>query len=74
MSDFKQRIKMMLLEDDNMADPRYGSGVPSDDRASADRSTRETVEGIYEMLKTILNRLDQNMPYISRACERDGGK
>ena len=55
-------------------DPRYSEGTPADERADANQSTRQTVEGIYEMLKTILSKIDQNMPYISRACEKDGGE
>lgn len=65
----------MLLEDDQMADPRYS--IPdgqADERMDAARDVRGTVEGIYQMLKQILSKLDQNMPYITRACDRDGGK
>ena len=50
-----------------------GSGV-APESVNMEGDVRATVESIYEMLKVILSRLDENMPYITRACDRDGGK
>jgi len=43
------------------------------DAVDTARDARETLVAIYEMLKLIQSRLDENMPYILKATNRDGG-
>jgi hypothetical protein len=51
-----------------------GATGVSPESANMPGDVRATVQGIYEMLKVIMQRMDENMPYITRACDRDGGK
>jgi hypothetical protein len=67
---------MTVLPDAEGGDPRYvSSGVTGGGEVgNPPQDTRMLVESIYEQLKTILARLDENMPWITRATQKDGGK
>ena len=74
--EFKKRVRMLLLDDMGSGDPRYSipTGMSGGGDGVAPGDVRATVEGIYQMLKVILQRFDENMPWITRATEKDGGK
>lgn len=62
---------------DGQGDPRFSEiphGVTGGGGEHSAEDLRQCMTGIYETLKTILSRLDTNMPWLTRETHKDGGK
>lgn len=62
--------------DPEKGDPRYTdipSGVTGGGETQTSQDVPQLLTSIYETLKVLLQRFDENLPYITRAADREGG-